>query len=343
MDETSRGPLSSPTLVTGASGFLGRPLVAALLAQGRSVVALCREPGAWAGEIHPNLRVAAGDLREPDSYAPLLAPGASVFHLAGLRSQPRVRVRELEEVNVGATLALARRTGEVGIARFVYVSSALVYGPADGGSARTEQDDFDPAPSPYVRSKIEAMRGIRELSREGLPAVTVCPTIVFGPDHSSHPNRVTSEIRRLLKGGPRIRLAGGRQLRNLVFVDDVVHGMLAAEERGAVGEEYLLGGDEISPRDLARRVLALAGRRGGIGLSLPAGPARAAAWILDRWSQDAEVGYSIAVETLLREWRFSSAKARRDLAYQPRSLEEGLALTLEWLKFLKGSGRDDRR
>jgi dihydroflavonol-4-reductase len=265
-------------VVTGASGFLGRHLVAALLAQGRSVVAFCRQPEGLAGLgadlRHPDLRIAAGDLREPASYTPLLTPGASVFHLAGLRHHPHVRVRELEEVNGGATLTLARRAGERGVARFVHVATALLYGPAREGQARTEEDALDPAASAYVRSKVEAVRGLRELAREGLPAVTVCPTIVFGPDHPSHPNRVTAEIRRLATGGPRVWLAGGRQPRNLVFVEDVVRGMLAAEERGAMGEEYLLGGEEVSPRELARRVLALAGRRRGMALSLPAGPAR---------------------------------------------------------------------
>jgi dihydroflavonol-4-reductase len=341
-------------VVTGASGFLGRHLVAALLAQGRSVVACCRQPemlaGFWAGSgtglgdgpgadlRHPGLRVAAGDLREPASYTPFLTPGASVFHLAGLRHHPHVRVRELEEVNVEATLTLARRAGERGVARFVHVATALLYGPAREGQARTEKDALDPAASAYVRSKVEAVRGLRELAREGLPAVTVCPTIVFGPDHPSHPNRVTAEIRRLLRGGPRVWLAGGRQPRNLVFVEDVVRGLLAAEERGAVGEEYLLGGEEVSPRELARRVLVLAGRRRGMALSLPAGAAQAAAWIVDRLcGQEAGAGYATAVETLLREWRFSSSKARRDLGYQPLSLTEGLVRTLKDLQLLKGS------
>jgi dihydroflavonol-4-reductase len=323
-------------LVTGASGFLGRPLVAALLAQGRSVVALCRNPEALGDLHHPELRIAVGDLRDPTSYAPLLTSGVSVFHLADLRNHPHVRIREMEEVNVGATLTLARRAGEVGAARFVHVATALIYGFSNDGRARTEQDDLDPASSAYVRCKIEAVRGIRELAREGLPAVTVCPTIIFGPDHPSHPNRVTSEIRRLLKGGPRIWLAGGRQLRNLVFVEDVVRGMLAAEEHGAVGEEYILGGEEVSQRELTKQVLALAGERSGkregMALSLPAGPARAAAWIADRLlGHERGAGYATAVETLLREWRFSSGKACRDLGYQPLSLAAGLARTMEGL------------
>src|SRR5581483_1421491 len=103
------------------------------------------------------------------------------------------------------------------------------------------------------------------------------PSIVYGPDLPAHPNRITSEVRRLLKGGPRIWIGGGRQRRDLVFVDDVIRGILAAEERGGVGEEYLLTGEEISPRELAERALALAGARAGRVLPLPAAAARTAA------------------------------------------------------------------
>lgn len=301
-------------------------------------MALCRKVEALADLRHPDLRIAAGDLREPASYAPLLTWGATVFHLAGLRNHPHVRAREMKKVNVEATLTLARQAGERGTARFVHIATALMYGPARDGRAHTEEDDLDQSSSAYVRSKVEAVRGIRKLAREGLPAVTVCPAIVFGPDHPSHPNRVTSEIRRLLNGGPGLWLAGGRQARNLVFVDDVVRGMLAAEERGAVGEEYLLGGEEVSPRELARQVQELAGKRQDLALSLPAGPTRAAAWIIDRLrGLDGGGGYTTVVETLLQEWRFSSAKARRDLGYQPLSLTEGLVRTLGDLQLVNGS------
>jgi dihydroflavonol-4-reductase len=304
-------------------------------------VALCRNPEGLASD--PNLRIATGDLRDPAAWAPLLPAGGTVFHLAGVRNHPRARVRDMEEVNVAATLALAGQAGEWGVARFIHVATALIYGPSEGGRARTEEDDLDRSSS-YVRSKAEAVEGIRALARRGLPAVTVCPSIVFGPDHPSHPNRVTSEIRRLLRGGPRIWLAGGQQPRNLVYVEDVVHGLLAAEERGVVGEEYLLGGEEISPRELAERVLALAPPRGGMALSrmalhLPAGAALGIAGIVDRLcGHDPGGGYATAVRMLLRDWRFSSGKARRDLGYQPLPLMEGLSRTIEWIH-----GRGDDR
>ena len=295
-------------------------------------MALCRRPETLADLRRPGLQVIAGDLRDPAFRAPL-PRDATVFHLAAVRNHPTAPAGDMQEVNVRATLALARQAGEAGIARFVHVATALIYGPSRRGEERTEQDGLDDAFSAYVRSKVEAVRGIRELAREGLPAVTVCPTIVFGPDLPSHPNRVTAEIRRLLRGGPRIRIGGGRQPRDLVFVDDVVRGLLAAEARGTVGEEYLLGGEAVSPRELGRRVLALAGRRGGPVLPLPAGAAGAVAAIVDRLcGLQAGAGYATAVRTLLCEWRFSSGKARRDLKYLPMSLEEGLLRTLDELR-----------
>jgi dihydroflavonol-4-reductase len=243
----------------------------------------------------------------------------------------------MEEVNVMATLALARQAGEQGVARFVHVATALIYGPSENGETRSERDGLDRAGSAYALSKAMAVERLRALAGEGLPAVIVCPSIVFGPDPPSRPNRVTSEIRRLLRGGPRIRLAGGRQVRNLVYVEDVVRGLLAAEERGGVGEEYLLGGEEVSPRELAERALAVAGARGGPALSIPAGPALAIAGIVDRVrGHDPGGGYATAVRNLLREWRFSSGKARGELGYQPLPLAEGLTRTIHWLRSREG-------
>lgn len=323
--------MSGPALVTGASGFLGRPLVTALLAAERPVVALCRNPASLAGLRHPALRIAAGDLRNP-AWTPLLAEVTSVFHLAAARNQPWVRAREMEEVNVAATLALARRAGEAGVARFVHVSTALIYGPARD-VPRTEADPLDEAFGVYLGSKAKAVLEIRKLAREGLPAVTVCPTLVFGPDHPSRPNRVTSEIRRLLGGGARILVGGGRNPRNLVFVEDVVQGLLAAERLGAAGEEYLLGGEEVSQRDFTERVLATAGLRGGLRIGIPAWAALAGARIADRLrGYDTGCGYTTAVRTLLSDWRFHCEKASRDLGFRPTPLAEALAWTIDWIR-----------
>jgi dihydroflavonol-4-reductase len=318
-------------LVTGASGFLGRHLVRALLEAGRPVIALCRDSSALAAlqSSQPSLRIVSGDLREPASYAPWLAAGTSVFHLAAVRNHPRARVRDMEEGNVRATAELARRSLEAGVGRFIQVSTVLAHGPSDVPSE-------DAPLGAYAESKARADREVRRLAAEGLPAVIVRPAIVFGPDHPSHPNRVTSEIRRLLRQRVIRVVAGGRQARNLVYVEDVVRGLLAADAArhcGAMGEEYVLGGEEIAPRDFGRLVLSLAGLRPAATLSLPAGPALALARTADRLrGSDTGSGYAIAVQVLLHEWRFSSDRAARDLEYRPLSVAEGLARTIEWLR-----------
>ncbi|HET9225740.1 MAG TPA: NAD-dependent epimerase/dehydratase family protein, partial [Thermoanaerobaculia bacterium] len=170
------------------------------------------------------------------------------------------------------------------------------------------------------------------------PAVVVSPAIVYGPDHPSHPNRITSEIRRLLRQRIVLVVDGGRQARNLVHVDDVIRGLLAAERNGTVGEDYVLGGEEISPRDFGPLVLSLAGLRPLATLSLPAGPALAVAKVADRLlKSDIGSGYTIAARVLLQEWRFSSDRAMQDLAFRPRPLAEGLSHTIHWLKERHGS------
>jgi nucleoside-diphosphate-sugar epimerase len=315
-------------LVTGASGFLGRHLVRALLDSERHVVALSRDPAALSGLRHPALEIISGDLRDPASYSPWLAPGISVLHLAAARNQPHIRAREMEEVNVRGTAEFARRSLEAGVGRFVHVATALIHGPAGGPT------DGEGAPfGAYMESKARAVQEVRRLATEGLPAVIVCPSIVFGPDHPSHPNRITSEIRRLLRQRVVRVIAGGRQVRDLVYVGDVVRGLLAAERLGAVGEEYLLGGEEIAPRDFGRLVLSLAGARPLATLSLPAGLALTLARMADRGRKsDPGSGYTTAVQVLLREWRFSSDRARRDLEYRPMPLTEGLARTIDWVR-----------
>lgn len=262
----------------------------------------------------------------------LLEPGMSVFHLAAARNGPSVPAREMERVNVDATLALAKRAAEVGVARFVHTATALIYGPS-AGRPRTEEDGMETAVGPYARSKAAAVRALHGLARAGLPAVVVCPALVYGPDTPDHPNRLTSEMRRLLRTRLEVRIGGGRQARNLVHVDDVVRGLLLAEERGRPGEDLILGGEDVSPRDFSRLVLDQAGLTSRAVLPVPAGVAQAAARIADKLRRvEAGCGYSSAAQTLCLAWRFSSQRARRQLGYEPLPLAQGIGKTLHWIR-----------
>lgn len=319
--------MTDATLVTGASGFLGRPLVRALLNEGRPVLAFCRNASALSDLRHPALRVVSGNLRDSSSWRPLLRETSSVFHLAAARNLASTRARDMKEVNVTATVDLARRAGEAGVSRFVNVASALMYGPSDG-AARTEADGIVPERTlgAYARSRAVAALALGPL------AVTVCPAVVFGPDHPSHPNRVTAEVRRLLRRRRALLIDGGRMPRNLVYVDDVVRGLLAAERRGVPGEAYILGGEEVSHRELAQLVFAQAGIRGRL-LSMPVWMTSAMTVVADGLRRsDPGCGYATGLQILLRAWRFDSGKARRDLGYEARPFAEGLARTIDWLQ-----------
>ena len=170
---------------------------------------------------------------------------------------------------------------------------------------------------------------VRRLAGEGLNLVTVCPTIIFGPDRPSHPNRVAGHMRSLLRRGVSLVVAGGMQRRTLAFVDDVVHGILAAERFARAGEEFVLGGADVSHREFDRMVLRCAGRRPCLRVSLPLCAARPAARVADRVrGYDRGAGYEAALGMLSREWCYSSSAAEQRLGYPRTPIAEAIERTV---------------
>lgn len=320
---------TAPAFVTGAGGFLGRHLVAALLDRGRGVTALVhRRP---LGISHPRLVELAGDVTEPAAYAAAIVRGATVFHLAARRAGVAVRTDELRRTNVLGTRRLGEAAGTAGAGRFVHVSTAWCHGAAADGRRRSESDPPDDAAraDAYVASRLEARAAIGELAAAGLPAVVAAPTVVFGPERPGSRNRVTREIARLLRRRVVLTIAGGGARRTLAFVDDVVDGLLRVEAAGRLGEEYLLGGEDVSHHRLARSALAAAGTRPRLALALPAGPLRAAAALADRLRRhDPGSGWRGRLDALGREWIYTSERAERELGYRPTPFDRALARTV---------------
>ncbi len=351
--------LADEVLVTGATGFLGRPLVAALAAAGRRVTGFARRPlpPAAAAAEPAAVRWVCGDIRRPQSYLPHLRPGIAVYHLAALRAARGRRRGDFAAVNVAACRELARLCLERGVRRFVLVATAHLYGPSESGVPRREDDGpaaarrqeatagpgagAEPALGCYEHTRGAALLEVRRLVAAGLDAVTLCPAILFGPDTPSHPNRVTGELRHILRRRRPVVfvVAGGTARRELVHVDDVVGAALAAERLAPPGAELLLGGEAISHRELLARALALAGRRPSLlTISIPRPAALAAARVADRLLRhDPGCGHAAAILRALHEWRFDSARARHLLGYTPRPLDAGLAATLRWLRGEEGA------
>jgi nucleoside-diphosphate-sugar epimerase len=317
-------------LVTGAAGFLGRHLIATLVAAGSPTVALCRDPTALAALASPALEVTTANVRDAEACARMLRGVDTVFHLAAVRHRPGSNPEEMIAVNERATVRLARQAAEGGADRFIHVGSAQAWGPSSVPLDEEAPLVADGAVSLYAESRARAMLQLRALAAEGVPVVTLAPTIVFGPDHPSRPNRVTSHMRRVLRRGWDIVIAGGEAPRDLVHVDDVVTALLAAARTpAAVGKELLLTGEPVSQHGLARMVSAAAGRRPPRLLSLPFPAAQAAARLLDGVrGYDPRCGWTSSVATLAQSWTFRGDRAREVLGHQPRPLAQGVAETV---------------
>ena len=320
-------------LVTGASGFIGRHVVAALLAAGEDVVA-----PACSGEAAARVQAAAGaaaarpgvrvQVVAPDDVGRLreLARGCGrVVHLAG---PYRADARTMVEAHVRGTRRLLDALEDG--ARVVHVSSTSVYGwerpwPADEATP--------PAPvTAYGRAKVRAEELVRAWPRG--TGVVVRPTIVYGPGdaHGMVP-RAWSVLRRA-RG--RLVLPGdGRNRIHLLAVEDLVPALLAALDRGT--GTYVVGGPVPTP---IAHVLAVLADEAGVPpprFAVPVGPARAGGAVLDEaWrlagarSESPLSRHSVDVVT--RDRSFSWRRADEDLGWRPVvDVEHGLRATARWL------------
>ncbi len=222
-------------LVTGATGFIGGRLVERLvLEHGAEVRALVRNLAGAGRLARFPLRVLHGDVTNPSDLKEAIQGCEVVFHCAyGTSGSQKHRAW----VNVEGTRQVLAAARAAGVARIVYLSTLMVYG-------RTADGDLDEtAPrrrfgNPYSDSKLAAER---IALASGLPVAVLQPTAVYGP----YGGVWTEAVLRTLRTGRQILVDGGRGLANAVYVDDLVSAMLlAAVKEGAVGEAFLISGEE---------------------------------------------------------------------------------------------------
>lgn len=285
--------------VTGGGGFIGLHVTRELRALGAEV------------------RDEFVDLLDRDRLRRAIAGCDAVFHLAALYSYD-APAAELERVNVEGTRVVLDLCAREGVRRLVHTSTCGTCGPVAGRPA-TEADG-PPAwelTVPYKRTKLEAERLVLAAAREGLDAVVVNPTTPVG-DGDRFPTPTGRMIEGVATG--RYRAYLGTIGVNVVDVRDVARGHVLAFERGVRGERYLLGGADLTLRDLFHAVADLAGRPRP-RLRVPYAAARAAAW----------AGLASAHEVRLARlpMYFSWAKAERELGYCPGPVGPALARAVE--------------
>ncbi len=299
-------------LVTGAAGFIGSHLVRKLIEQGGHIIALLRlSSDLWRiQDVLDKIEVHHGDLNDvsADALKAKIKGVDIVYHLgaAGVDQSGRDPT-SIIRVNVVGTLALLQLARDLNAARFVYSGSCFEY----GAGSRLREDARLVPPNEYAVSKISA-GVLTELffRKYGLATVHLRPFTVYGPFES--PQRLIPHVIRGAFEGHDIKLTGGKQTRDMVFIDDAVEGFLAAGSKPKVAGHIfnLATGNEMSVKEISLAIVKLMGDR--VKILFGTQPYR-----------ESEV------------WSLSGdpVKAKKILGWKAMtSLREGLQKTIQWFK-----------
>ncbi len=321
------------TLVTGASGFIGSAVVRGLIGSGHDVRVLLRPQSERRNLEGLSLDIVIGDLTDRASLARAATGCEALFHVA---ADYRIWVPDpapIYRTNVEGTRGLMLAAAEAGVQRIVYTSSVATLGLSVNGTPADESTPvaLEDMIGHYKRSKFLAEQEVLRLVQEyRLPAVIVNPSAPIGP----------RDIRPTPTGRLILDAATGRMPAyvdtglNLVHVDDVAAGHLLAFERGRIGERYVLGGENMTLAQILGAVARLAGRRAP-RLRLPHDALLPFAYLAETWGRLTRTEPRLTADGLRmakKHMYYSSAKAKHELGYDARPVEEAFADAIAWFR-----------
>ena len=318
-------------LVTGASGFVGSALAHALAGRGYAVSALVRRSSNRTNLAGLACQIVEGDMADAASMVRALDGVRYVFHVA---ADYRLWARDPQEImrnNLEGTRNVMAAARTCQTERIVYTSSVAVLKPHAGSADETSRLEAHDAIGAYKQSKIAAQRLVEKMiADEHLPAVIVNPSTPVGP----------RDIRPTPTGRIIVEAASGRMPGfvdtglNVVHVDDVAEGHILALERGQIGQSYILGGQDVTLKDLLAVIARLTGRRPP-RLRVPRQPlfplayaAEAIARVTGKEPFITADGLRMAKHRMF----FSSAKAERELRYNARPYTSGIEDAILWFR-----------
>lgn len=312
--------------VTGATGFLGAHLAAKLVERGDDVRVTVRDPRRLEALDGLEVEAVGANILDRASMRRALRNRDLLFHAAGMvASRPQ---REVWRANAVAPRIAVETAAEAGVGRVVVTSSVAAIGPAPAGRPGDEQNVFPQAGTgmAYPDAKHEGeLAAIAAGERVGVEVIVVNPAYVLGPAYNRSKPGETST--RIVGNYMRGRLpAIVDSCTNFVDVEDAAEGHLLAADAGKSSERYILGGENLRWSEVIERIADLSGRRYPL-LVLPPELGKGAAL-------GARLGIPFAMMEGIRlmapDWRYSSAKAKRELGYRPRSASESLERTVAW-------------
>jgi dihydroflavonol-4-reductase len=321
-----------PVLVTGGSGFVGSAVAHALAARGFAVRALVRPSSNRTNLAGLACEIVEGDMADAQSLIRALDGVRYLFHVA---ADYRLWARNPDEImrnNLEGTRNVMIAARKCDTERIVYTSSVACLKPVQGGSAdETSRLEARDAIGAYKQSKIAAQHLVEKMiAEEGLPAVIVSPSTPVGP----------RDIRPTPTGRIIVEAASGHMPGfvdtglNVVHVDDVAEGHILALERGRIGQTYILGGQDVTLKDLLAVIAKFAGRQPP-RLQVPRQPLFPLAYAAEAIARITGKEPFITADGLrMAKYRmfFSSAKAERELGYKSRAYASGIEDAILWFR-----------
>jgi dihydroflavonol-4-reductase len=319
------------TLLTGGTGLVGSHIARALVRRGDDLRLTIRESSRLDNLDGLDYDGVRCDVLDRRALRRALRDVDRVFHTVGhtsLRASPET----LERVNVQAARVVLEECLRAEVERVVFTSSVAAVGPARPGSTADETTAFDPraAEIPYVAAKREAEIEALRFAARGLPVVIVNPAHVLGRGDLYRSS--TEFVRRFLMRGIPAYVDGAI---NVVSAKDVAAGHLLADEKGALGERYILGNRNYT----FDRLFADLGRLSGVeppALKLPLPAALAFVAPLERLPGKPAIT-ATEVRATSMWWTYRNTRAKRELGFKPSPHEEALEETIAWYREREGS------
>jgi dihydroflavonol-4-reductase len=318
------------TLVTGATGFIGSRVTRLLVQRGDEVRVTVRSSSRTDALEGLDVQSFQADILDRRSIRRAMRGVDRVFHIAGSTDLRASRARMFSAGVEGVRIVLEEAL-RADVQRAVYTSSVAAVGPALPGETADETNVWDAGrySIPFLDASHEAETTALRLLARGLPLVIVNPAHVLGagdPGRSS-----TTLVRRFLRRQIPAYVDG---TLNIVDISDVARGHLLADERGRIGERYILGNRNFT----MDRLFADLGRLSGVqppALKLPLGVAMALAAAGQRVGGES-LPAPVEVKATSLNWGFSNRKARRELGWLPSPHEDCLEETIAWYRTRDG-------
>ncbi len=322
-------------LLTGASGFLGRAVLAELREKGAQVRALVMEDDPLAAGLPQDISVIHGDVCDDASLDRFFSgadSGTCVIHCAGIVSIASHSGDRIYRVNVGGTNNILRHCEKAGAGRLVYVSSVHAIPEKPKGTEITEDAVFSPdtVQGDYAKSKSIATALVLEAANRGLNASVVFPSGIIGPGDVGK-GSITHMLLSFLAGKLPVAVMGGY---DFVDVRDVAAGIVSCAERGQPGHGYILSGEYATIREILNAAKDALGLKRAVSF-LPICLAKRIAPFYEKRSLRKKqplcfTPYSVTV--LDSNGRFDRRAAASAFGYAPRSLQCSVRDTVLWLK-----------